>query len=149
MNQREKDLYDYWERFLEHLASEGFPVAQPTEKQKREHWLGFPLGTAGCSLVTVASAQKEQIWAELLLEGPLCKQRFEALSRDKVAIQQALGSNTRWDDGRGRQRAKIMLAPHHASPSDYRSWTEQHRLLAHDLDRLDRALRRRIEALPL
>ena len=138
--------YEYW-RGLRELLEER-KSSLKAQKAGPHHWLKFPIGRSCFHMAALVNTQDNRIGVELCLGGQEAKQQFKRLKAMKNEIEAAFGQALDWRELPARQVCRIMCVRPDATIADRKAWPDFHAWHVDKLERMDRAFRARVRALP-
>lgn len=102
----------FWTSYRQHMIAGGSFIR--CQKALPQHWMNHPIGRSGMHLTSIVSTVNSapggkgpEIRAELYLDGPLVKQEFAALEKQKESIEQALGFTLTWHNPENKAACRI------------------------------------------
>ena len=98
-------------------------------KPAPRNWLDFGIGDSQFRLDAAASVTKKWIYVSLTLRGSNAKPHFYLLERDKVDIEEEIGTELEWDEKHERQQNYIRFFLYETDPENRQDWDRQHRWL--------------------
>ncbi|WP_165253142.1 DUF4268 domain-containing protein, partial [Paludisphaera soli] len=136
---------EYWSALRTRLIEGGSPLKP--RKPAPQHWTDFAVGRAGFHLAASLAVTKRVIAVSLILDGPLAKEHFRVLVRDRPAIESELGVGLQWSELPDKKQSNVTLR-RSADPARREDWPEQHAWLLERLEAFQRVFGPRIKGLP-
>lgn len=144
----------FWQGFLAYVEQRGSSRVRPTKAQP-QHWMSMALGRSGFALTAIAAASAGgeagggwELRAEVNVKPTCSKACFDALYRDREAIETEVGEALEWHNPPRKVECRIFIK-RVANVRDEQSWPEQHAWLLDKLEVLHRVFSPRIKALDL
>ena len=144
-----KKLYhSYWTEFREFLLQRQGTPLRP-QKASSDNWTNYAIGRGGFWLSAVASIEQGWIGAELFIRPSDMdpKDAFRRLERERAAIEADTGFALEWDELPEKKGSRIAIYLTEVELKKQDDWPRQFEWLAGKLERLERALRKRVRAL--
>ena len=110
-------------------------------------WSVFPIGRTNFILTAAMIRPKNQIKAELYLQGNNAKAFFGLLKQQKDSIERELKYSLEWEELPAGQDSRIASYLNGVNPEDELDWPRQHEWLAKHLNELHGVFFRRVKEL--
>ena len=142
---REQLYVDYWTAFKKHLEQHN-GVIKPVAAHKYNA-VRFGVGRTGFRLEASTSVREKWICVSLGLFDEHAKPYYHLLERDKVNIEQAIGSELEWTEKPDGKESHINLSLLDTDPQDHENWNRQHKWLCEQLETFHRVFSPRFQLL--
>jgi Domain of unknown function (DUF4268) len=138
----------YWKALNAKLEEIGGPV-KGNRKAQPQSWMHYKIGRSYMGLGAAMNSQKEQIRAELYLQGTSAKVSFALLKIQKAEIESELGYPLDWQELPDGLDSRIAIFLNDADPADEADWPRQHDWLAKRLNEMYQVFSSRVRDLEL
>lgn len=139
LSDTKKAQFAFWNAFADWVDEKSTLSSRPPTP---DAYSVYPIGktgiwTAGCVTTWNSETNKTspEIRAELVIQTPDAKQRFDQLLRDKEGVDLQFGEPLQWDRGEGSKRCRIYVR-RDGDFADEAQWPEQFEWLAKGLEKL-------------
>lgn len=140
---------DYWLALREVYEKSG--QTQRFRKVRPQHWLPFPIGRSGFQISAVVNRTGKVLRVELYMvqKGMPANQAFDALMRDRAAIETDYGGRLDWQPLPERTAARIAVHLPNADIADRADWPRQHGWIVSELAKFRKVFEKRVRGLNL
>lgn len=137
---------EYWTALRERLLARNSFIKP--QRPLPQNWTNFALGRSNLHLVAMVNTRDSRIAAYMTCIGPNAKQHYAALHEQKAAIENDLGEPLVWSELPDRKESQLRIVLENVDVEDRKKWPQQHDWLIGKLEKLHKALRHRVLALP-
>ncbi|MFZ2878911.1 MAG: DUF4268 domain-containing protein [Phototrophicaceae bacterium] len=136
---------EFWTEFHDYLQNSNSFVK--SQKPSTAHWTSYSIGRSGFHISALAGMTGGFISVELVLEPPQAKGFFRALSKEKSAIEGAIGTSLDWRELPDKKMSIISIRKNGIDPTDRSHWPQYFVWLKQYVEAFDKTFRPRIKTL--
>ncbi|CAN7183672.1 DUF4268 domain-containing protein [Rhizobium sp. LjRoot254] len=137
----------YWNSFSAYLKQHDPSFA--VRADNRDHWHEFKIGRSGFAISATINTKKRRVGVELYMHRDPFKTAIKTLEKDRLLIEQQIGSQLEWQELPGKKASRIALYRIDTDPADEGGFDVVHAWMLDKMQKFRAAFALRIKNLNL